>query len=455
MQLVNSMMFLEVIQECSSADLQIFMQVVKKILSLIHIIAPIVLMISLFINFTKLVKNPDDKKLLPKVRNSAIAAVVIFFIPTIVDAVMAMVSNSNTISACWNETIEYNYKTPSYVEPNNNSDKKNILQNPDDYQKGQPQNNNSGSSNNNNSNNNSNSSNNNSNNNSNSSSSNGNANLNTSPGTVRGDVEIHFINPNSRVDAIYIRVGNESIFIDGGFKNDGKREIEYLVKLGVTKIDYYIGTHSHKDHVEAAPPVIQKFNIKKVLVGRETCNGSGSTYCTWYAIKGYASDQKVSLDGVNATALSPGDVFYLGGLKITCLGPIEVTNGLGKGETKQNYNSLVLRLDYGSTSFMLTGDNSASSTIKKINSTYPGMLNVDVLKNAHHNGCTSDSIYQMYNAEHVVFTTRNDYLPSNSCINTIKKYGAKYYYIVANGYSESVLFTSDGTNIKAYEHYNK
>ena len=80
--------------------------------------------------------------------------------------------------------------------------------------------------------------------------------------------------------------------------------------------------------------------------------------------------------------------------------------------------------------------------------------NVDVLKNAHHNGCTSDSIYQMYNAEYVVFTTRHDYLPSTACINKIKQYGAKYYYIVANGYSESVLFTSDGTNLKAYEHYN-
>ena len=36
---------------------------------------------------------------------------------------------------------------------------------------------------------------------------------------------------------------------------------------------------------------------------------------------------------------------YLGGLKITCLGPIDVTNGLEPTVTKQNYNSLVLYVE--------------------------------------------------------------------------------------------------------------
>ena len=403
--------FLETINECTQQDMAMVMKIVKNILNIIHIVAPILLIISLAIYLTQLVMNPDNKKLLPTIRNSFIAAIILFFIPTIVDAGMAMISNDYTISACWNETKEENYKLSSYIPTNDDEDnKKNIIGNSDEYQKGTPQNNND--------NNNNTSSNNNINNNQNSNV------LSTKPGLVSGDVEVHFINPNSRVDAIYIKSGEQSIFIDGGFKGDSKSEIAYLERLGVKHIDYYIGTHSHKDHVEAAPPIIQKYSVNKVLVGRETCTGSGSTYCTWYAIRGFASDQKISLDGVSTTAL------------------------------KQNYNSLVLRLDYGSTSFMLTGDNSAASTIKKINENYPGLLNVDVLKNAHHNGCTSDSIYQMYNAEYVVFTTRHDYLPSNACINTIKKYGAKNYYIVANGHSESVLFTSDGTNIKVYDHYN-
>lgn len=458
--------FLVSINECSSAGLAMLMQVVKRTLSIIRIVAPIILLISLAMNLSKLMSNPDNKKLLPKIRNSAIAAVVIFFIPTIVNAAMAMLSNDYNLSACWNETVEQNYKTPSYVDPGTSTGgsggTKNILQNPSDYQKGTPKPSPSSST-------------------SGSTSTTGedtgngggttgggssstggdtgNSNgttgggLSTTPGTVSGAVEVHFINPNSRVDAIYIKAGGQSIFVDGGFKGDAKREIAYLDKIGVTHIDYYLASHSHKDHVEAAPPIIQKYGISKVLVGRETCSGSGSEACSWYAIKGFASNQKISLNGVTSTILSPGSVFYLGGLKITCIGPINVTNGLAKGDVKQNYNSLILRLDYGSTSFMLTGDNSSSSVIKKINESYPGMLNVDVLKNAHHNGCTSNSTYQLYNAEYVVFPTRNDYLPSNSCINTLKKYGTKNYYIVASGHSGNVLFTSDGNNINVYEHY--
>ena len=56
------------------------------------------------------------------------------------------------------------------------------------------------------------------------------------------------------MDAIYIKVGDKSIFVDGGFDRSASGSIiAYLNKIGVEHIDYYIGTHGHKDHVEAAP----------------------------------------------------------------------------------------------------------------------------------------------------------------------------------------------------------
>ena len=434
------------------------MQIVKKTLSIIQIVGPILLLISTAIKLTQLMSNPDNKKLLPKLRNSFIAAALLFFIPTIVNVGMGMLDNSYNISACWNETLEQNYKTPNYIDPSgtNDSDKKNPIVNPGDYQKGTPKPSPSDDGNN---------TNgqkpwddgdgNNGGNNGGDNGGDGNSGglPSTPQGDISGDLQVHFINPNSRVDAIYIKHGNQSMFIDGGFKGDGTREIAYLDKIGVTHIDYYLGTHSHKNHVEAAPKIIQKYGIKKVITGYNTCNGSGSTPCTWYAIKGFANEQKVGLDGVTSTTFKPGDVFYLGGAKITCLGPLSVNNNLDKGVTAQNYNSIIMRLDYGTTSFLLTGDNSSSSNMKAINDKYPGMLNVDVLKNPHHNGCNSSSVYQMVNAEYIVFLTRYDYLPTSSCINTMKKYGAKSYFIVANGKSGNVLFTSDGTKINAYEHY--
>ena len=427
------------IQECSSPALATTMQVVKRGLLIIQIIAPILLMISLAINLTRLVKNPDDKKLLPKIDKSILGAFVLFMIPVLVNVVMGWLDNSYEISACWNNASDQQYSEPTYVDPNSGKTKTKFIEDSGDYEKGTPKPTPSTSS---------------------GTSSSGtddsvtsdSGGLNTTPGLVSGDVEVHFINPSSRVDAIYIKAGNESMFIDGGFGSDSKKEMAYLDRLGVTHIDYYLGSHSHKNHVQAGPPIIAKYGIKKVLVGRETC--SGSTPCSWQAIKNFASQQKISLDGVSMTVLKPGDVFYVGGLKFSVIGPMTVKNGMDPGTTAQNNNSLVIRLDYGSTSFLLTGDNSSSSNMKAINERFPGQLKVDVLKNAHHNGCLGGTGYSLIGAKYVVFTTRKDYLPSNSCINTIKNSGMTKYYIAADGYSENILFTSDGHELKVYDHYN-
>ena len=429
-------MILNIINECQSTELSLFLSFIKQFMNIIQIAVPILLLIMISIHIAKLVVKPDDKKLLRKIRNTIIAALIVFFVPMIINILMANVSNDNSFSSCWNESKLENYKTPSYMEPYDTKDKSSVYTNPDEYQKGVPKpkedKSTTGSEN--------------------DSYDVGDSGLNTTPGEISGDLQVHFIDPDSRVDAIYIKSGEESIFIDGGFKSDGKREIAYLDKIGVTKIDYYIGTHSHKDHVEAAPAVIAKYGIKKVLVGRDTADGSGGDPSSWYAIKIFAKEQNVSLNGVSMTVVKPGDVFYVGGLKISCIGPIKVTNGLSRGDTKQNYNSLILRMDYGTTSFLFTGDNSSSSNHKDTEANYPGMLNVDVLKNPHHNGCSSDNSYKLFNAEYVVFTTKKNSLPSNSCINKIKKYGAKYFFVVATGQSDNVIITSDGTNIKAYDH---
>ena len=272
-------------------------------------------------------------------------------------------------------------------------------------------------------------------------------------GVISGDLEVHFIDPDSRVDAIYIKVGDKSIFVDGGFKRDAKAEASYLDKIGVKSIDYYIGSHSHMDHVEAAPYIISKYGIKNVLVGRETCNKSNGSPCSWYAIKFFAQEQGISLNGVNMKVLKPGDTFTLNGLNITCIGPMAVNNKLDRGDTGQNYNSLVLRLDYNKKSFLLTGDNSSGTVATKINEAYPGKLKVDVLKNPHHNG-DFRSGYKLVGAEYVVFTTKKDSLPSNTCINNIKSAGAKSYYIVASGKSGNVVISSDGENINVKSNYN-
>ena len=434
----------QILVSCSSPELAVIMGVVKKLLNLIQICGPILLICSIIYTFIRLMQNPENKKMFARIKNSALALVIIFFIPLLVDVVMKMTDSNFQVSACWNQNTSVSL-SPSYIQTNKeNNNRKNPLGDSSSYEKGTPRPSTSTSTGSSSSSNGGSSS---------SGGNNGSSDPSYSQGTlpsegiISGDLQIHFIDPSSRVDAIYIKAGNRSIFVDGGYKADGKREIAYLKRIGVTKIDYYIGTHAHKNHVEAAPAVIDTFGIKNVLVGRETCNGSGSTPCSWHMIKKYASSQNVSLSGVNARTLSPGDTFSLGGLKITCVGPSTVNNNLNSGDTGQNYNALLLILEYGSVSVALTGDNSSSSHTKNAAAQFPNLMKVDVLKNPHHNGNCSESLYKVYSPKYVVFTTMDGYLPSSSLLSKLQKLGVSKTYMATNSKDGNVVMSSNGTTI--------
>ena len=69
-------------------------------------IGPIVGIIALIINFTKLMIIPDEKKLKNVIRNWAIAIIMLFLIPTCVNLVMRLFDDTFTVSKCWNQVDE-------------------------------------------------------------------------------------------------------------------------------------------------------------------------------------------------------------------------------------------------------------------------------------------------------------------------------------------------------------
>lgn len=122
---------------CADPDLSRILGIVQKIISLIQMIAPILLIFVAAHHLVQLVLNPDDKKKWPKLRNSFIAAMVIFFIPMIVDVLMGMLGTNFQVAACWNSAQEVNNDNPVYIDP---YDTKKIkgLTDPSEYEKGNP-----------------------------------------------------------------------------------------------------------------------------------------------------------------------------------------------------------------------------------------------------------------------------------------------------------------------------
>ena len=121
---------------CSSPVLGIVTQIVKKIVGLIQIIAPILLIISLIINIINLVQDPENKKLPKKIFNAIIATIVVFFIPLLVNVVMDTLGNSNSISACWNSgDVDVSVSQDQNYQ-NNNGENKKIITDTGKYEKG-------------------------------------------------------------------------------------------------------------------------------------------------------------------------------------------------------------------------------------------------------------------------------------------------------------------------------
>ncbi len=133
------MLILDISQACNDPALATILSLCRKIFNLISLIAPIVLIVMLAVNFIKLMINPDDKKGLPNLKNSIFSCVIIFLIPTLVNMTLYLLGESTSFSACWNS--EPNGHDSSYIDPNGSSNKnKNnkspLFNDPSDYKTG-------------------------------------------------------------------------------------------------------------------------------------------------------------------------------------------------------------------------------------------------------------------------------------------------------------------------------
>ena len=169
---------------CSNYGLARLLSIYNNIMGLIHIFVPIILIVMLTVNLAQLMMKPDDEKLPKKPLPKVIAAILVFFLPTIVNVVLGLLPNNFDLYGCLNaakkaESIAKNNQT-IYVSVNDEK-KKQLIINPSEYEKGKKQTNNNTNNNKNNTNNNSNNNNNNnSNNNNNNNNSNNNSNNNNS-----------------------------------------------------------------------------------------------------------------------------------------------------------------------------------------------------------------------------------------------------------------------------------
>jgi competence protein ComEC len=174
----------------------------------------------------------------------------------------------------------------------------------------------------------------------------------------------------------------ETMLVDGGgrlvYGRQRKSNLDigedvvspYLWSRGIRRIDVMVATHSHQDHIGGLAAVMSNFRPKELWTGANP----PQELLELARRLGIPSSEKhpagrVELSGATLEILAPADDYA--------------------AEKVGNNDSLVLRITYGSRSFLLTGDMERGIEAKLLAS--GADLHADVLKVGHHGSRTSST----------------------------------------------------------------
>ena len=249
------------------------------------------------------------------------------------------------------------------------------------------------------------------------------------PVTEGTTLAVHFCDV-GQADSALLVCGDDAMLIDGGNVADSSLVVSYLDQQGIDQLDYVVCTHAHEDHVGGLSGPLNTCTVSHVL-----------SPVTQYDSKAFENFVKYTeAQGLEPEIPDPGDTFDLGEAQVTILGPVAEYS-------ETNNTSIVLRVDYGETSFLFTGDMETKAEKDLLDQ--GADLSATVLKVGHHGSDTSSSYSFLREVmpEYAVISVGldNDYgHPSDDVLSRLRDAGATVYRTDQQG---TIVAVSDGTTV--------
>lgn len=181
---------------------------------------------------------------------------------------------------------------------------------------------------------------------------------------------VHFIDVGQGL-AILVQSGGQNLVYDGGDKEHANEVVSYLQQQNVQNIDYMVSSHYDEDHVSGLIDCINNFTVSNII---------GADYAQDSNVYTEFMDT-ASSKGLEVRYPFVGDSYSFGTGSFTILAP----DGINANDS--NNNSVAIKLENGSNSFIFTGDAEETSEQDMIST---GMnLDCDVLCVGHHGSASS------------------------------------------------------------------
>lgn len=140
------MILYDINKTCTDGALANLLNIIKRVIKVIQIVAPILLIICLAIILIKLLTNPEEKKYFKNLKNSIMALAFVFLVPVLVNVLMITLDDSTNFSKCWNYDEKVMNPTEATYIDNNKRKPQSVLIDPDDYKTGEANNSSNSSS---------------------------------------------------------------------------------------------------------------------------------------------------------------------------------------------------------------------------------------------------------------------------------------------------------------------
>lgn len=190
---------------------------------------------------------------------------------------------------------------------------------------------------------------------------------------------------------LFIAPDGTTLLYDCNTPNNAPYIVYVLQQLGIEKLDYFVNSHPHVDHIGGFSIIERYFEIGQVYTPGAEAEYNGSTYNpTLVTMK-----NKLEEKGVPHSFLIEGDSFMMGeDVKVQVFNP---PADFDYDNVDLNECSLLLKLTYGESSYLVGGDignypqKLGRASEDELVAKYGSLLQADVSKINHHADPTTKS----------------------------------------------------------------